>query len=326
MKDFNLDLLNLQENLLEGWQESLLFYKNVDYFESKNKLEVICSFCDSDKVRPLKQNQFAYRGERFLQYECSSCGVWFSPVYDENKVQNDDYSDTFKAMENGSTELRFSKLEGLQLQKSKRLLEIGCGLGELLNRIATSFPNLEVEGLDDSQKMVDYMLGQGLEAHQNSSTISGKFDRVIAHHVIEHFKHPEDFHKVLREFCDPGAIIQITFPNRENWFVKRGLFPDLHLPMHRFYFSLDDLHDFFELKGYKILECSSNETQRFIPNLTQAIYNHLRADLSLFKRRYAELCKWVESIPAEQVELIEKELTEKNLGSEGCLLLTLPKD
>ena len=108
-------------------------------------------------------------------------------------------------MDNRRTELRFSMLEGLQLQKGIRLLEIGCGLGGLLNRIKVSFPDLKVVGLDDSQKMVDCMLGQGLEAHQNSSAISGKFDRVIAHHVIEHFKHPEDFHKVLQEFCDPWS-------------------------------------------------------------------------------------------------------------------------
>ena len=318
--------LDLHKILPEGWQEEISCYEIFDSIPSDKETEVICTNCNKAKGKFLKQNQFAYRGERFFQYQCSSCNVWFSPEYDQSKTRNDDYAETFEVMDDRRTELRFSMLEGLQLQKGIRLLEIGCGLGGLLNRIKVSFPDLKVVGLDDSQKMVDCMLGQGLEAHQNSSTISGKFDRVIAHHVIEHFKHPEDFHKVLQEFCDPGAIIQITFPNRENWFIKRGLFPDLHLPMHRFYFSLDELNDFFEFKGYKILECSSNESQRFIPNLTQAIYNHLRADLSLFKRRYTKLCQWIESIPAEQIELIEKELTEKNLGSEGCLLITFPKD
>ena len=326
MTDSNLEALDFEKRLPEGLRKETFFYDIIDTFVPENDVKAVCTFCNKAKGKFLKQNQFSYRGERFSQFECPSCKMWFSPDYDQRKICNDDYLETFEAMDDMRVDLRFGMMSGLRLEEGERLLEIGCGLGVLLKKIQVNYPNLKVVGLEDSHKMVARMLELGLEAHQEQSTICERFDRVIAHHVIEHCGHPEDFHQLLQKLCIPGAIIQITFPNRENWFVEKGLFPDLHLPMHRFYFSLAELHDFFRSRGYRILECSSNEERRFIPNLTQAIYNHLRSDLNLFKNRYGELCEWVESIPIEEVELIERELSERNLGSEGCLLIAVPKD
>ena len=58
--------LDLHKILPEGWKEEFSCYEIFDSIPSDKETEVICTNCNKATGKFLKQNQFAYRGERFF--------------------------------------------------------------------------------------------------------------------------------------------------------------------------------------------------------------------------------------------------------------------
>ncbi len=119
-----------------------------------------------------------------------------------------------------------------------RLLEIGCGSGELL----AHFVGLgwEVVGQDVDPKAVDHAREtHGVRVHlgpvESLPSSLGEFDVVIMNHVIEHVPNPvETLRQVAARLVPGGALVVVT-PNMDSlghrWFKSnwRGLEPPRHL-------------------------------------------------------------------------------------------------
>lgn len=86
------------------------------------------------------------------------------------------------------------------LNDSRKIIEIGCGTGQLLHELSLKYPEKEYLGLDIAPKAIDY-------AHKNFNTNdklrykvfdfikgdayeNGKFDLSICSNCLEHFKDP----------------------------------------------------------------------------------------------------------------------------------------
>mgnify|MGYP003342891355 FL=1 len=249
------------------------------------KVNIQCTICDSVKTLKLKENQVAYRGRRFSLYECLDCSIWFSPAEDFYFVTNDDYQEVFlKAERQLAAERRFEIVETIDLKRFTKIVEIGCSLGDVLKMVRDKHPNAELCGLEDSLKMSEYVRERGLQCFSSASEVPFKADLVYANHVFEHFKHPNDFFRILKTLGESSFEVRITFPNKDNFFIKKGLFPDLHLPQHRFYYSLDQVKKIFIKQGFEILEAKTLEKNRFADNLRQCLYNLFREDLGLYKQ------------------------------------------
>lgn len=317
-----LDALGLYGLMSLGLDHSSMTYISLDEPYDGNAESQICTNCGSRRVRIAKCNQFAYMGKRFYQWMCEDCHIWFSPAEDFGEVCNDHYKSVFENSDRvSSTQLRFEKVMGLDLTRFDSILEIGCGLGDLLHQIRSNYGTLKLAGLDASQQMVDYMKASGLDASSDPTYFTEQFELIIGHHVVEHFEGLQKFEEIIGLLSKSGTIIQLTFPNRANWMQDCGLLPDLHLPMHRFYYQSEDLVTYFQSRNYSILDMSTNETRRLIPNLKQAVYNHLRGNLALFREVYNEIIESIDAIPLARVTELEKEIAMQNLGSECCLLI-----
>ena len=291
-----------------------------DWFPSVKTLPS-CTICESERTLALKENQVAYRGRRFSLYECLDCSVWFSPAEDFYLVANDDYQEVFlKAERQLAAERRFEIVETIDLKSFTKIVEIGCSLGDVLKMVRDRYPNATVCGLEDSLKMSEYVRERGLQCYSSAAEVPFKADLIYANHVFEHFKHPDDFFRILKTLGESSFEVRITFPNKDNFFIKKGLFPDLHLPQNRFYYSLEQVKKIFIKQGFEILEARTLEKNRFADNLRQCLYNLLREDLGLFKQVIESLSNSLEiKIKGENIRDIEHYIEAMDLGSEGLI-------
>ncbi len=108
----------------------------------------------------------------------------------------------------------------LRGKKFDQLLDIGCGNGELLSRLAREFPGAKFYGLDPSQHMLDRArknlskkgLLQRVELRSGSSRVipfEYKFDAVISSFSYHHWKGRDDSLSVIASHLSDKGFISI---------------------------------------------------------------------------------------------------------------------
>lgn len=120
-----------------------------------------------------------------------------------------------------------------------RLLEVGCGGGAMLARMAAL--GWQAEGLDFDPAAVRAARSRGLEVRQGELAAArfpeGTFDAVALLHVIEHVVDPEALLAECRRVARPGGRVVLVTPNAgcrahrrfgRHW---RGLEPPRHLQL-----------------------------------------------------------------------------------------------
>lgn len=134
-----------------------------------------------------------------------------------------------------------------------RVLEVGCGGGALMRSLAAR--GCQVTGVDVSEEAVRLAsrAAEGCETLQADACAlpfgSGSFDRVVAHHLIEHLEDPV---RALREWArvlrDDGILVICT-PNR--LYPSPRIFDD---PTHVHVYERKELCRLVEESGFQVLE------------------------------------------------------------------------
>ncbi len=118
-----------------------------------------------------------------------------------------------------------------------RLLDVGCGDGEFIARMAGL--GWSVEGLDFDPHAVEVARSRGLTVHLGGLAEQGypdaSFDAVVLSHLIEHVYRPAQLLGECARILKPGGLLSIVTPNAESFghgrFGQdwRGLEPPRHL-------------------------------------------------------------------------------------------------
>ena len=137
-----------------------------------------------------------------------------------------------------------------------RVVDIGCGLGELLEQID---PRHERIGLDPSEKAVEMAAQRSGATTIRGVLEPGRFqpascDVIVAHHVIEHVDDPVSFVRLAHEALRPGGLFVVGTPNfasaAARIFGER--FRLLHDPTHVSLFTDDSLMRLLRDSGFRI--------------------------------------------------------------------------
>ena len=108
--------------------------------------------------------------------------------------------------------------------RSGKLLEIGCGLGHVLQHLEDRF---ETYGIDVSAYAIERARASTprsdlrVATAEQVATLPGPFDVIAAFHVVEHLRDPGAVLKECARMTAPGGVLIIATPNTEAPFAKR---------------------------------------------------------------------------------------------------------
>ncbi len=116
-------------------------------------------------------------------------------------------------------------LSQVELSPNANVLDLGCGTGRLLDRLATKFPEIRATGLDLSPQMLRvarqnnrhrprliYLEGNA----ENLPFAEGQFDAVFNTISFLHYPQPDQVLKEVARVLSPGGkfyLVDITFNN-----------------------------------------------------------------------------------------------------------------
>jgi SAM-dependent methyltransferase len=141
---------------------------------------------------------------------------------------------------NPRIERAWQTIEQWTPKNPQRLLEVGCGIGDICWRMTRRWPDVEVVGLDVSSKSLE--IGQKLFGSSNLSfvegplvkgAITGKFDSIVLMDVYEHIA-PTDrpaLHEALRELRSAQGRIILSFPTPRHQAWLQQNYPDQIQPI-----------------------------------------------------------------------------------------------
>ena len=147
--------------------------------------------------------------------------------------------------------------------KGSRVLDLGCGDGSLLAKLALE---RDVDGLGieidhdhitacvaKGLSVVEQDLNQGLSNFQDNS-----FDVVVMAHSLQTLRHP---HRVIDEMLRVGKECIVTFPNFAHWRCRFYLGQQGRMPVSKFmpysWYDTPNIH-FCTVKDFEAL-CDDNQ-------------------------------------------------------------------
>lgn len=205
--------------------------------------DILCPLCGSSEftIRYAPQldgaeDAFHYLTEKPCHYrivDCRACGMTYSsPIFDEEKIiqlyracnteQAQGPAEEKAILANMRRYLaRLRRDSGIQ---SGRLLDIGCGLGQLL--VEAREMGYDVFGVDPSEEAVAAARGQLGPDRVICSTYSEglfpaeQFDLITLVHVIDHVVSPADLLKSIRKHLKPGGHAFIATHNIDSLLAR----------------------------------------------------------------------------------------------------------
>ncbi len=145
-------------------------------------------------------------------------------------------------MKSATGALYVEALAGLVRPGAARLLEVGCGHGEVLREARRR--GFEVEGVEFSAHAAA-AANAGLAASavqvgsiEEVALAPGSFDAVLAADVIEHVRDPKSFLRRAWDLLAPGGVVLLITPSLDSWTrrILRGRWME-YKAEHLYYFS-----------------------------------------------------------------------------------------
>jgi len=144
---------------------------------------------------------------------------------------------------------------------STRILEIGCGEGQLLLALRASFPNAELTGIDFQfhPQHRTQLEAAGIEViaclAEDAALEANSFDIIIMNQLIEHLWDVDAVLEVCWRALKPGGVLTIETPNSDGYdrrLFRSGSWGLYYFPRHLNLFSHDGLRSVLERNGFVV--------------------------------------------------------------------------
>lgn len=107
-----------------------------------------------------------------------------------------------------------------RVQQNAKVVDIGCGVGDLLEEVRKRNPSVELFGLDFSAKAVEGAREAIPDGEFKQFSIertlpyeTAAFDLVLCTDVLEHLEYPKLIVAELVRICQPGGMVAIVVPD-----------------------------------------------------------------------------------------------------------------
>lgn len=141
------------------------------------------------------------------------------------------------------------------LVEGPRVLDFGCGAGDLLLLLQEARPEWGLAGVDISEVALDFAKERGFTGDvSNSVNGHSGYDTVVASQVLEHVDRPVLVVRSLERALAPGGLLIVSVPNGEQ--VKS--------PDHKRVYEIESLRWLLEHVGKPALHSWSGEATRIL--------------------------------------------------------------
>lgn len=191
--------------------------------------------------------------------KCNSVYTPYSPWYSSASYYSGFYlsEEELSPPEFVNTRLEEITAEFSRFRKNNRLLDIGCGAGNLL--AAARKNGWDAQGLDVSPSAVKHVRGLGFEVYegelQDAAFPSQNFDVVTAAELLEHLVDPRPLLQEVARILRPGGLFWTTTPHARGLSGRmlglkwRCIWPPEHLQL----FSIRGLTKLLRDAGFRQL-------------------------------------------------------------------------
>ncbi|RIW18337.1 class I SAM-dependent methyltransferase [Algoriphagus lacus] len=270
-----------------------------------------CPLCKSGLfLNHSEVTDFAVSRETFILCKCSNCELLFTnprpkkedigPYYNfpeyfshEDKAKNLTQW-IYQKVRNYSITKKVKFIESLK--KKGKLLDYGCGTGELLK--AAKKRGWKVTGIEPSEKarnQANYKLEGKVRESIDDLGKDSTFDVITLFHVLEHIHDlRKSTRKIINHLKSNGCLI-IAVPNHESWDGKNygKYWAGWDVPRHLYHFNLSSIEKFKEEFELELKEVKPMKFDSFYVSLLSEGY--LDRSSSLISRYWNGFFKGLKS-------------------------------
>jgi len=214
-----------------------------------------CAKCGCLQIESVPENLPTYYPENYYSYKKTGT----SNLLKKQLIRfRDQYAVAGKSLIGhliyfSSPEPKLNTLKSLNLEKTSRIMDVGCGAGNLLYSLKEiGFENLlGIDPFNDD----DIKYENGLTIEKKSlHEVNGEWDLIMFHHSFEHvYDQHEVLQKVHKLLASNGScLIRIPTVSSYAW-MHYGLdWVQLDAPRHLFLHSVDSMRLLAEKNGFKL--------------------------------------------------------------------------
>lgn len=128
--------------------------------------------------------------------------------------------------------LQLLRLAGLRGLETKKVLDVGCGVGTLslyCAALGATVKGIDVSPraikiADQANKSLGFQKVQFKQGELKQSSGPGKFDIALCFEVIEHVKNETVFLRAIHSQLAPDGMLLLSTPSSDNWLYRRGFY------------------------------------------------------------------------------------------------------